>query len=343
MRRVKISDVSFEDVIDAKYDWLIVGVGVESRCDYISKCLQKTGTTVRNVLAFCFPDVENTSRGRIIKGKVKRSLEKVCIRPRNVHIVEIASDASDEVYSQLNKWIRSQDGNSLFVDYSAMSRVWYTSILLWLYHGVRVCESLKMVLAYAEGKYSKTIAHKDVAIQEIKAVPGCEGVIYRQAPTSVVFGLGFYGYASLCACEQLEPDKIYTLMTTDKPVRGFDIEEQDGNKEMIRRSGNDVYKVPLISLESTYRCLIKIAAQCHAEGNDVILVPMGPKPHVLASVLVSLSDRRVCTMRVRHSRYDSDIKQTGRIVTTKVSFVDVGVADGAKIVPRTQVLRDRSL
>ena len=65
----------------------------------------------------------------------------------NVHIVEIASDASDEVYSQLNKWIKSQDGNSLFVDYSAMSRVWYTSILLWLYHGVRVCESLKMVLA----------------------------------------------------------------------------------------------------------------------------------------------------------------------------------------------------
>lgn len=329
MRRVNISDMTFEDVAAFRYDWLIVGIGVESRCDYISTSLYAKNTVVHNVLAFCYSDVSDEIRQKFV-----HSLSKVCGSKERVRLVEISSDAADGMYSNLNRYIGCQDEKVVLVDYSAMSRVWYASILLWFYHGVKKCESFQMVLSYAEGRYTRKIAEKEVVIKEIKAVPGCEGVIYRQVPTSVVFGLGFYGYTSLCACEQLEPDKIYTLMTTDRPIKSFNIEEQDGNKEMIRRAGSDVYKVPLVSLESAYRCLIKIAAQCHLEGCDVILVPMGPKPHVLASILVSLSDRRVCTMRVQHSRYESDIRPTGRIIATKINFVDIGVGRESKIDPR---------
>lgn len=318
MRRIKISDMMFEDVAQHQYDWVIVGVGVEARCDYVAKCLADKGVTVRNILALCYPDVPNDDRNR-----VKRSLSAVC-GLKKVHFEVLSSDAADEVFVLLNKWIRTQDNNMVLVDYSAMSRVWYASILLWFYHGVKDCDSFEMTLTYAEGKYSKRIANKEVVIKEIKAVPGCEGVIYRQVPTAVVFGLGFYGFTSLCACEQLEPDKIFTLMTVDKPVSGFEIEEQGGNKEMIRRSSG-VYRIPLVSLESAYRCLIKVAADCRANGHEVILVPMGPKPHVLASILVSLSDRRVCTMRVRHGRYDSNIMPTGNIITTKIGFLDIHV------------------
>ena len=72
-----------------------------------------------------------------------------------------------------------------------------------------------------------------------------------------------------------------------------------------------------------YRCFADIANRHLAKGEAVILVPMGPKPHVLASILVSLSNRSVCSLRVRHNQYKSDIAATGEVLMTRVRFVDI--------------------
>ena len=317
MRRVNIEDITFSDIENGQYNWLIVGVGVESRWDFVAKKLIAQNKTVHNVLAFCFTDIKQN-----YKSKVRATLQGLCSDKHCVHVHSVGSNSSARVFALLNKYLRTTKKIDVLLDYSAMSRVWYASILLWFYNRTRDSSMLGISLVYSEGRYSRKIAEKEVVIDDISAVPGCEGIVYRQVPTSVVFGLGFYGFTSLCACEQLEPNDIYTIMTTDKPIQGFSIEEQRGNMEMIHRAERS-YKIPLNSLESAYRCIMSIASYCQTHGHEVILVPMGPKPHVMASILVSLSDRRICTMRVRHRRYDSDIAPTGNIVSTRVNFVDI--------------------
>lgn len=319
MRRVLVSDSSFENLRLKQYEWALFGVGVESRCDYIAKRLIAAGKTVKHILVLVFPDCSE---------KMRTSFEKSLHDLKgDVVFKQMASDASSNVEGLLDSVIGSGEVPNIIIDYSVMSRAWYSAILFWFYKKITDQQTTQLSLLYACGQYTNEIASKDVSIKAISAVPGCAGTVFRLAPTSVAFGLGFYGYASLCASEQLEPDNIYTVSTEEDPVHGFHVDMQPGNRELIQRAEKN-FKIPLGSVVTAYQCFMNIAMTCYARNEEVILVPMGPKPHVLAATLASLSDRRICTLRVQHQKYNSDINPSGKIVVTDVSFIDVPNSHG---------------
>lgn len=313
MRRVLVSDVPFEKLDSNQYDWAIFGIGVESRCDFILKKMNAAGIKAKRILVLAFPDFSLKLKSRFLVSAKRMGCEVV--------FQEQSSDSLDGIDALLERTIGSSDSSNVLIDYSVMSRIWYSAILFWFYRNIKDCRSLKLSMVYACGKYTKEIASKKVSIKTISAVPGCAGAVFRLTPTAVVFGLGFYGYASLCVSEQLEPDKIFTVSTIENPVRGFSVENQPGNKELISPAEKS-FKIPLESVRAAYQCFMDVAMTCYARDEEVILVPMGPKPHVLAATLASLSDRRICTLRVRHDQYLSDIAPSGKIIATRVSFVD---------------------
>ena len=65
MRRVNIEDITFSDIENGQYNWLIVGVGVESRWDFVAKKLIAQNKTVHNVLAFCFTDIKQNYKSNV--------------------------------------------------------------------------------------------------------------------------------------------------------------------------------------------------------------------------------------------------------------------------------------
>lgn len=314
MRRVLVSDVSFDKISLPKYDLAVFGIGVESRCDFVLGKMVEYGIKVRRMLVLAFHDFAPELKARFL----------TLAKQMNCEIIfEImSSDSFGDVDNLLDRTIGHGCPSDVLVDYSTMSRVWYSALLFWFYRNAKDCRSLRLDMLYACGKYTKEVASKEVSIKAISAVPGCSGSVFRLAPTAVVFGLGFYGYASLCAAEQLEPDKIFTVSTIENPVRGFSVEDQPGNKELILPAEKN-FKIPLESVATAYQCFMNVAMTCYARNEEVILVPMGPKPHVLAATLASLSDRRICTLRVRHNQYQSDIAPSEKLVATRVSFVDV--------------------
>lgn len=318
MRRIDLSDLSVEEVWKSKCDWLIVGVGAESRSSFIINRLIKQAVEVKNVLLFCYPDAKKEVRDRILR----MANRLVC--SERVWNVEVGSDAHDVVYQILNERIDKSQVCSVMVDYSGMSRVWYASILSWFYRSYPEGLSAQLTFLYTEGVYTEKFALKDVVIKETRAVPGCEGMVYRQRPTSLVLGLGFWGYASLCVCDLLEPDSIYTLDTKEDPLKTCPIERQQGNLELIKRARGH-FRMPLESVVAAYRCMSEIAVAEILDGYEVIIVPMGPKTHVLAAILVSLSNHEVCVMRVRHNHYLDDVKPNGKIVATRIEFIDVDI------------------
>lgn len=322
MRRVLVTDTSLEELHSSQHDLAIFGVGVESRCDFVLKRMHATGMKTGRILLLVFDDCSQSLKARV---------EALASRMGCDVVVEsMSSDSLEGVDDLLDRVIGRDIPSSVLIDYSAMSRVWYSAMLFWFYRNVKDCQDLQLSMLYACGKYTKEIASKEVSIKTISAVPGCAGAVFRLTPTSVVFGLGFYGYASLCVSEQLEPDKIFTVSTIENPVRGFSVDEQPGNKELILPAEKN-FKVPLESVRAAYQCFMDVSITCYARNEEVILVPMGPKPHVLAATLASLSDRRICTLRVRHDQYKSDIRPSGKIVATRVSFVDVPDVAESKI------------
>ncbi len=315
MKRIQITDETAERAFSKAYDWFVVGVGNETRIDCVLNKLISDRVSIGKILALYYPTIQDER-----KTLVSKLLSQIV--PTKCRLIEttIESDNTQMIYSLLQDHFSIDSNVSLLIDYSSMSRVWYAALLLWFREQkqLRAC----FTFLYSKGKYTMETAKKEVVISDIKIVPGCEGESYRRGKTALILGLGFYGYMSLCVCEQMEPDIIYTILTPENPVEGFDIANQDGNKELINRAAAS-FQVPLLSVESAYRCMMDVATLHLVDNDEVTIVPMGPKPHVLAAVLAALADRRICTLRVRHDHYDDDIQASGIIVSTIVEFVEI--------------------
>lgn len=316
MQQVEITDISFDtEVKSVCYDWYIVGVGFESRTEYILDKLSNAGVTALHVLVLFFPDVKGTER-EVKICKMLKSFSPL------VDVETVGTNSQFAIWKLMRERFLVSGSTRILIDYSSMSRAWYAAMLLWFGENSRIHSGCQLDFLYALGKYSKEYAEKEVVIDDIETVPGCAGEMFRHARTVAVFGLGFYGYMSLCACEQIEPDVLYSFSTTENPIEEFCIEDRAGNRELVERASKS-FKLSVTSVAAAYRCLSEISTIHLNNGDEVILVPMGPKPHVLASVLVSLANRRVCTLRVRHKQYKSDVEPLGPIIATRIKFVSI--------------------
>ena len=320
MKKVEILDLNIDEQIEKNsYEWFVFAIGVESRTRFVIGKLLQSGIRINNVLILSYKDSNNQND---IDQSV--ALFKDIFGKHNIPVSDekLETDSKKSVWQLLNTHLVNIEDKHILVDYSAMSRAWYASILYWFRQKAsKACQPILYFL-YAIGKYSRDIAEKEVVIKKIEVVPGCEGGNYRHDKTIAIFGLGFYGYMSLCACEQIEPDELYTISTKEDPVDGFSIKDCMGNKELIERA-NINFSFPVSSVVQAYKCLSEIANTHMAKGDEVILVPMGPKPQVLASILVSFSNPSVCTLRVRHEDYSSDIEASGKMILTRIRFIQI--------------------
>lgn len=319
-RRVFLCDKPFDLTNMYTADWLILAVGAESRCCHVAKSLFKANSrSIGKILVLRYPDVSES-----VVNNVTKVLAKLCCGEKYIEVEKLESDSYESIYDILNARfnVNERKEHSIIVDYSCMSRVWYAAILNWFYLRYKDCGHLKFLFLYAKGRYTKAIASKDVIIREIRPVPGCAGSSSRQANTAAIFCLGFYGYMSLCVYDELEPNDIYAISTIEKPLRGYSIERQPGNEELIERAKKSL-RISVSSVEGAFRQMMEIAKYHLLKGENVTIVPMGPKPHILASILLALANPDVCVMRVRHDQYTSDVMPDGEIVATEVRFIDI--------------------
>jgi hypothetical protein len=92
------------------------------------------------------------------------------------------------------------------------------------------------------------------------------------------------------------------------------------NKDFLEepRVKQNVLELPLRSVETCYRFLSELVAP-HRFKDSVTLVPMGPKPHILASILVSMRFPEVSCMRVNMTRERPEkVQPTGEIIAARV-------------------------
>jgi len=229
--------------------------------------------------------------------------------------IPLSGDDEKPIYKYLKKCTQSLSGPiHILLDYSSMSRLWYAAVLNW----ARFASSGRDVIidfVYAMGKYDDE--KQPMVIRDMASIPGCEGRAYRLRESVAVFGLGFHGLAALCVLDRLEADTVYAFLASPGSTKEYVEKTMEVNKDLINsHKTKALLKLPLASIEACYRQLAEIIAPHRLDG-EITLVPMGPKPHVLASILVAIRFKEVACLRVSGDP-PQDVKPTGEIVATRV-------------------------
>jgi len=196
-----------------------------------------------------------------------------------------------------------------------MSRHWYATVLNW----ARFAASNKDIIidfVYSMGKYDE--AKKPMVIRSMASIQGCEGRAYRLRESIAVFGLGFHGLATLAVLDQLEADTVYAFLASPGSSKKYVAKAREINKDLINDNRTKaLLELPLASVEKCYRLLAETIAP-HRPDGEITLVPMGPKPHVLASILIAMRFQEVACLRVSGAPSPIDVRPTGDIVATRV-------------------------
>ena len=305
----RVRDIELAAVLGTTYDIAFLASGYEERARFLSGVVGN-GIIRRVVVVGFESDSDDKERER----NDRHFSEKWGTLPQS-------SSSTDDtvILTALRQLAMSADSHiRILVDYSSMSRLWYSAVLNWARFSVGA-GCITVDLCYSLGRYTETA--DPAVIRDVLAIPGFEGRISRAGRSAAVFGLGFDGFASLCVLDSLEPDVVYSFYAD--PAASSEYRERVilNNHDMIYNHSRYVLRTPLQSVEKTFRNLAELISP-HRNEAGVTLIPMGPKPHVLACMLVCLKHDEVCCLRVSSSRDHTEVvSPTGAVVATRVEFV----------------------
>lgn len=303
----RIKDSSLAAIKESHYDIAFFASGYEERSTFVAQQLSKENIPYPVVLGFKEISL-NEQRKKNDSYYKKHWCEDLLV---------ISGNDDDLIFSCLRQ-IKKHDKGILriLVDYSSMSRIWYASVLNWA-RFVSDVKEVSIDFIYAVGEhYDQT---SPMVITDILSIPGCEGSPVPLSKSVAVFGLGFEGLAALCVLDKLEPDEIYAYLASPAAFEDYRNKARDKNKELINLA-RATFELPINSVEQTFSYLSEVISP-HRVNAHVIFVPMGPKPHILAAILLSMRFEEVSCLRVSGKRKRPEhVGTTGKTVVTNVTF-----------------------
>lgn len=301
MELERVQDIQISNVLSEHYDLAIFASGFEQRCVHLAHKISVSH--LKKIAIFGFSE-SNSNQSRLANDTFFRSNFQ-----QEIMMVEKTDDAG--IYKFLNEWkfsIGEQKDVKILVDYSSMSRIWYTAIVNWItfqnqYNGIHI--DFSYTIAEYKEEFSPLIT------ENIIALPGYEGGTISQSKTVCIFGLGFDGPAALCAYDRIEPDIVHTFIASPAVFEAYPIKTLEANSVLIEQSGTKVIHLPLQSVENTFRYLGELVST-YVNNSNITFIPMGPKPHILACLLVSARFKEITCLHVNGIRE----KQMQRVMPT---------------------------
>jgi hypothetical protein len=305
-RRYTVSDISFSKIQLETYDVAIYCSGYEARCTHLYGQLDQGRSKSNWLVQLPNPDKPD-----------------LCIRhdgfDRNPELVFLRPDINCEqsILHVLNSAQKSAVPLRVLVDYSSMPRRLFAIPLLWsLWASGR---PIQIDYAYSLGTHISNYTADE--IEELVCMPGCEG---RQRPNRrsiAIFGFGFEGVSLETAYNMLEVDELRGFVFSPGAFPDYESRAIAANESLINEIPDKVlWKFPLRSVEETYRFLLEFVADSAPQYNISIL-PAGPKPGVLASLLVCLRNTSASCLAIKYAHPSvRPVTASGEVVVTRVAF-----------------------
>lgn len=305
----EIVDLDAAGINSTRYDLAIFASGYEKRASHLVSTLEVG--RIGQVLILGFTEGADT-----LSRRANDAVFRSCV---NGSPVAASGDDDTPVYD----WLRTYSTKltrpfRLLVDYSSMTRMWYNAILNWVRYSPNL-PPVEIDFVYSRGRYIGE--YQPLVIKEVFALPGCEGGSVSLDRAVAVFGLGFDPGVALAVCELIEPDVVRSFYASPGSSGADDQRALKANRTFFDNYPSDPIRLPIGSVSACVQALHDLVLP-EIDRAHVSLVPLGPKPHVLAAILVSrIFERDISCLRVSGRRDPNvDVEATGELVGTRVSF-----------------------
>lgn len=165
------------------------------------------------------------------------------------------------------------------VDYSSMPRSWYCKLPFVLSEIVRSRD--KLFFWYTPGKYPKT-EYPTAGVADFKVFSGTPSL--NPGIRTHLLGLGFDRIRSHAIWSVLDPTNLVCFFASPGTHADYVKRVERDNKDILA-AANHVFSVDMRDFAYAYSRIAGVVREFHGMG-DVILVPDGPKPLILAASLV---------------------------------------------------------
>lgn len=311
MKLRRLEEVDSSSMDWSSYDLIVLASGFEARSAHILS--QVPDSVEHKVLVLGFHEDRSTlSRPDNDRLFTSRGMPPL--------VCESALGYEEALRSRLQQAVLSAGGERsvrILIDYSVMTRAWYAMVLTWLRYRSDN-RAVEADFLYSHGEYMSKF--EPLRIQSVTAIPGFEGACTGSRSTAAVFGLGFDKFALLALYEQIEPDSLVCFLAQEAPEDPKTERALRENSDVILMSESKPIFVPLSNLAEIYRLLYE-AMNSIAADSEIVAVPMGPKPHVLGTLLVAQAIPRITCLHARGYRHHPvEVRATGQVSAWRLSF-----------------------
>lgn len=206
----------------------------------------------------------------------------------------------------------------VLVDYSSMPRSWYSEILNFLKnYDFKVPVIFDFV--YSVGEHSGSAVARQLSDPVV--LPGCAAVSTFNKETVGIFSLGFNEGGPICLHHKIEPDITFSIVARPGALDDYTEKTLQSNKFFLENfSANTIFPA-LHSVAQCYSVLREIFYPYLGKAG-VVMVPFGPKPHALASILSAMNYPEVSCLYSSMGGTGGAVKPTTDLVISRVTKLD---------------------
>lgn len=207
----------------------------------------------------------------------------------------------------------------ILVDYTSMSRELYAAVLS-LLRFTNCTRDLEVSFLYAAGSYGESLPQ--MRIDSIQAIPGFDGTMAASPKSFCVFDLGYDEWAPFAVHDRIEGDSILAVISDPGVSDDSARLSQSLNREFLRYCANFTELFPALSVASFFSFLASKFVENTMDGSEFIMVGLGPKPHVLAMILLAIRFPDVAVIQAQGELVAPvDVSANGKVLISTVRFI----------------------
>lgn len=286
MKISKKIQIPFIELSNRKIDLLITASGYEARSTFLSKKFD-----LKNVAdKICFGFKNELS-------SLNRKTNDFFFQTHGFEIILADSDSDLEILDFLDAKFKTikRDVN-VVVDYSSMSRVWYSAILRYFSTNKVVKFGVNIYCCYSIAKFTNSPRDSSFNLH-IGPIRGFSNLTIPQKPTALIIGLGYEKNRATGLNEYFDGE-TFAFFTDNSRQPEFSEEVKKNNAQLLNQlKPENICTYSIIDLNGLYHSLYSLCKDLESNYR-VIIAPCGPKSFALISLIVSLELKNIGVWRI---------------------------------------------
>ncbi len=276
MELVHNYQVSFDELLTEKFDFIIAASGYQKRSTFLAENIH-TGKSENVVIIYDEP-----TDGRL-------RLENVRIFQRlGFNSIKAAPEDDSEIERIMNRIHTAGISRiiNVLVDYSCMTKIWYAAIIKYLLKNDFRAERINIYFSYTPKKVN-TLTHKSRLNSYSRLVFNNEKNLNKK-PLALIAGLNNNLDIIKELIDKLKPAATFAFIPYFMHEKEYYHKIVKNNAHVLKKIPSEkIFKYPAERPDQISTMITSLCLDLRLDSS-VILIPHGPKPFGLASVLFSV-------------------------------------------------------